>query len=264
MRPAASRLTEPADAAFGAPGPASVITPARPTRTRSRSSSPIVPISASATSTTATSSGTRARTPPPPRWASTPQRRGQQLPRDRCSTAPLSTAAPMREHESSPSRAAAARRSSSYRSTRPSRNRRSRCSASEPLRRSSRRRKALFGSFGALSLRVGRWPDRPFASVDRCEVNDRTARPRQRRSPRRTAPCRRPSVRRGRGCRSRSREREIELAGELKVFDDRLVEALAGDQQRDAGRIGRQQHAGDAPSSSSIGTRSISRWAMQA
>ncbi len=38
----------------------------------------------------------------------------------------------------------------------------------------------------------------------------------------------------------------VELAGELQVAHDGRVEALARDQQRDARRIGRQQHGGDA------------------
>ena len=35
----------------------------------------------------------------------------------------------------------------------------------------------------------------------------------------------------------------IEVAGEFQVLDDRAVETLAGNQERNAGRIRRQQHA---------------------
>ena len=38
----------------------------------------------------------------------------------------------------------------------------------------------------------------------------------------------------------------LKLRANLQVLDDRPVEPLAGDQQRNARRIGRQQHAGDA------------------
>src|SRR5690606_6368979 len=37
----------------------------------------------------------------------------------------------------------------------------------------------------------------------------------------------------------------VELAGELQVLHDGAVEAFARNQQRDAGRIRREQHAGD-------------------
>ena len=43
-----------------------------------------------------------------------------------------------------------------------------------------------------------------------------------------------------------ARERPVEGARELQVVDDPLVEALAGDQQRDAGRVRRQQRRRDA------------------
>ncbi len=36
----------------------------------------------------------------------------------------------------------------------------------------------------------------------------------------------------------------VEHSGELQVFDDGLVETFAGNQQRDAGRVGCQQHGG--------------------
>src|SRR5690606_13378492 len=43
-----------------------------------------------------------------------------------------------------------------------------------------------------------------------------------------------------------ARELVIELTGELEVVDDTLIEALAGNQQRNARRIRREQHAGDS------------------
>src|SRR5438552_14163946 len=43
-----------------------------------------------------------------------------------------------------------------------------------------------------------------------------------------------------------SRELLIEVARELQELDDSAVEALAGNQQRNARRIRRQQHAGHA------------------
>ena len=56
----------------------------------------------------------------------------------------------------------------------------------------------------------------------------------------------------------------VEIAGEFQVIDDRPVEAFARNQKRDARRIRRQQNGGDTALESSIGTRSISRWAILA
>ena len=62
----------------------------------------------------------------------------------------------------------------------------------------------------------------------------------------------------------KARALRIEFTGELQVVNDFFVEHLARNQQWNSGWVGCDQPYSDVPSSWSISTRSVLRWAMLA